>query len=300
MLFGYDNLVKDFKRLVDGRSLSHAYLFFGEPETGKFLFARSLANYIETGKFEEPARLLNETLTIDFSRDLKEPDSNKESIGIDAVRGLERFLYQTAVLSPYRIVIIRDAEWLTDQAQNALLKILEEPPQKGVIIITARDKAVFLPTVASRMQAIYFKTLSEARIIDFLSRYGKISPVKAKTVARESFGRIGRVKGILNGQESKKEITSLVKEVISSKSTNKKMLEDIIDKLLKIFDKSPESLTIFFEEIIGIIRPLAKKNPRLCENINQEIVRMESLAVNRRIHLKNILWTIKSILSDSL
>jgi len=299
MLYGYDNLVKDFKRLVDGRSLSHAYLFFGEPETGKFLFARSLVNYIETGKFEEPVGLLNETLTIDFSKNPEELESNRESIGIDAVRELERFLYQTAVFSPYRVVIIRDAEWLTDQAQNALLKILEEPPQKGVIIITARDKAVFLPTVASRMQAIYFKTLPDNQILDFLSKYGKINSVKAKTVVRESFGRIGRIKKFLSGQESKKEITSLVKEAISSKSINKKMLEDIIDKLLKLFDKSPESLTTFFEEIIGIIRPLAKNYPRQCNAINQEIAWMESLTANKRIHLKSILWTTKSILSDS-
>jgi hypothetical protein len=299
MLYGYDDLKKDFKNLVDKRSLSHAYLFFGEPQTGKFLFAKCLANYIENGKFQEPSGIFNETLVIDFSQNFGAAEANKESVGIDAVRELERFLYQTAVLSPYRVVVIRDAEWLTDQAQNALLKILEEPPQKGVIIITARDKAVFLPTVASRMQGIYFKTLSDAQILDFLSKYGKISTVQAKTVARESFGRIGRVVEILNGRKSAKEMTALVKEATSSKTADKKAIEKVIDELLKLFEKFPGNITVFFETIVGTIRPLAKSYPRQCNAINQEIVWMESLTVNKRIHLKNILWTTKSILSGS-
>lgn len=299
MIFGYDSLLADFKKLADEKRLSHAYLFFGEPQIGKFLFAKCLANYIENGKFSEPEGILNETLLVDFSSDLKNIQSNKESVGIDAVREVERFLYQTAISSPYRMVIIRDAEWLTDQAQNALLKILEEPPKKGLIIITARDKAVFLPTVASRMQAIYFKTLPDSSVLDFLVKYGRISDVKAKTVTRESFGRIGRAIEISNGNQSQKDIASMIKEAVSGKTYDKKAVEDIIDGLLKIFEKSPELLNLFFEEIVKIIRPFAKKNPQMCGNISQEISWMESLAVNKRIHLKNILWTTRFILSDS-
>jgi DNA polymerase-3 subunit delta' len=220
-------------------------------------------------------------------------------VGIGTVREIERFLYQTAISSPYRIVIIRDAEWLTDIAQNALLKILEEPPQKGLIIITARDKAAFLPTVASRMQAIYFKTLPDSQILDFLVKYGKISTVKARTVIRESFGRIGRAIEISNGQKTKKDITSIIKEVMSTRTVDKKAFENVVDELLKIFEKSPELLSVFFEEIIKTIRPFVSKKSQLCGDVSQEIARMESLSVNKRIHLKNILWTTKFILSDS-
>jgi DNA polymerase III gamma/tau subunit len=125
MPYGYDEIVESFKKLADSRLLFNAYLFFGEPQVGKFLFAKSLANYVENKKFEEPSNPLLETLIIDF-RDLKYgKEESKESIGIDEIRELERFLYQTPINSYYRIAIIRDAEWLTDIAQNALLKILE-------------------------------------------------------------------------------------------------------------------------------------------------------------------------------
>lgn len=297
MIYGYDNLVKDFKRLVDERRLSHAYLFFGEPQVGKFLFAKSLAHYIESKKFDDQGPYLKETLIVDFSNDTGEPSQNKESVGIESVREVERFLYQTAVDSPYRVAIIRDAEWLTDQAQNALLKILEEPPKNGVIIATARDKAVFLPTVASRMQAIYFKTLPQERVLDFLTKYGKITSVKANTVSRESFGRIGRCIGLLEGQGSGKEMETLIRKLVSSRTLDKKLMEGGVDEILKIIDKNPHSLNVFFEEILKAIRPYAQKKPKECNSINQEIAWMESLTVGKRIHIKNILWTTMFILS---
>ncbi len=299
MLYGYDDLVKEFKRLADNRLLFHAYLFFGEPQTGKFLFAESLANYIENKIFDKSEKVLNETLIVDFSKNSKDDQNNKESIGIDAVREAERFLYKTAVSSPYRVVIIRDVKWLTDQAQNALLKIVEDPPKNSLIIITAKDKADFLPTLASRMQAIYFKTLSESIILDFLVKYGKISENKAKNVAEKSYGRVGRAITMLQEDKSSKDISLAIKSFIDKKISEKRALENIVDDLLKIFEKTPESLDIFFKEIVEKVRPFSKKEPKLCKNINQEIARMESLVVNKRIHIKNILWTTKSILSDS-
>ncbi len=299
MIYGRDSLIKDFKRLADNRELFHSYLFFGEPQTGKFLFAEYLANYIETKKFSKPEKILNETLIVDFSDNSGDFQNNKESVGIDAVREVERFLYKTAVSSPYRIVIIRDAKWLTDQAQNALLKIVESPPKNSLIIITAKDKADFLPTLVSRMQSIYFKTLPESMILDFLVKYGKIGENEAKSIAKKSYGRIGRAVMLSQDDKSSKEISLAIKNFTNKKNSEKRALENIVDDLLKMFEKSPESLDVFFKEIVEKVRPFFKKEPKLCKNINQEIARMESLAVNKRIHIKNILWTTKSILSDS-
>ena len=107
MLYGYDNLVKNFRKLIDARALSHAYLFFGEPQIGKFIFTTCLANYVENDKFEEPTAPLLEALVVDFEAETNE--EGKESVGIDKVREIERFLYQTPIGSPYRLAIIRYA-----------------------------------------------------------------------------------------------------------------------------------------------------------------------------------------------
>lgn len=295
MIFGYDSLVSDFKRLVDEGRLSHAYLFFGEPQTGKFLFARSLANYIETKNFDEPTASLLETLIIDFESESEE--ESKESVGIEKVREVERFLYQTPISSRYRIAVIRDAEWLTDAAQNALLKILEEPPKDGVIIAIAKDSSVFLPTVASRMQGIYFKTLSSESILDFLGKCGRISTEKGKQIDRESFGRVGRAASFLKENVDRKKVENTLEKLFNKRNPGKTDIESNIDELLKIFDKSPRLIPVFFEIIIKKIRSKAINRPSAVGDINREITLMETLAVNKRIHLKNILWTTIFILS---
>ena len=121
MLIGHDNLIKLFKKLANDEKLSHAYLFFGEPQVGKFLFALSLANFLERKKFLVEKNILEETLII-------APDE-KTTIGIDAAKSAINFLAKKPVFSKKRIVIIRDAENMTLHAQNAILKLIEEPPQ---------------------------------------------------------------------------------------------------------------------------------------------------------------------------
>ena len=186
-MVGHENLAKDFKRLADGGRLSHAYLFFGEPQVGKFLFVSSFANYLENKTFEPPKNHLKETLTIAIKK-----EDEKESVGIDEIRSLQNFLYQKPVFSPKRTVIIRDAEDLTPEAQNAILKILEEPPAQSLIIFIANNYNNLFPTVLSRLQKIYFPRIDAKEITDFLKKNLRLSKTKAKSIAKESFGRPGR------------------------------------------------------------------------------------------------------------
>lgn len=79
------------------------------------------------------------------------------SIGIDEVRTLKRHIFQKPVKLPNKIVIITDAQTLTIEAQNALLKILEEPPSSAIIILEARDKTDLLPTIVSRTTVVRTK-----------------------------------------------------------------------------------------------------------------------------------------------
>ncbi len=298
MIYGHDSLVKDFKNLIDQKRLFHAYVFFGEPQVGKFLFAKNLANYIERGMFEEPKTILQENLIIDFSNasDTNEV-GNKESVGINTIRNIEHFLYRTSATSPYRSVIVNDAEWLTNEAQNALLKILEEPPQKGVLILIARDRTTFLPTILSRVLPVYFKSLSDTQILDFLLKYGKIENDKAKQIASVSFGRIGRALNLIKGEKARLDIDKTIKQALAPRAT-KYQLEKAVEDILKIIDKNPLALEVFFEEIILRLRSKVVHTSTALSKINEEIKNIESLTVNKRLHIKNILWTTKSILSD--
>lgn len=134
-----------------------------------------MAGFLEYGGFEIQRKMLTEFLRI-------EPDE-KGSIGIDSAGRLARFLCVKPVSASRRTVFISGGEALTSQAQHSILKILEEPPQWGLIIISASSMESLMPTLCSRLQKVYigasfkgvynnfsrengFKELIEMKVID--------------------------------------------------------------------------------------------------------------------------------------
>ena len=79
----------------------------------------------------------------------------KATIGIEQVRHLKKHIFQKTVKEKFKFVIIEDAQKLTVEAQNAILKILEEPPEHAILILEAKDKTQFLPTIISRVLVKY-------------------------------------------------------------------------------------------------------------------------------------------------
>lgn len=142
------NLTKDFKKLVGDGNLFHAYLFFGEETDKIFGFAKELANFLETREFKETGHFLNDFLAIS--------PNEFNNIGIDEIRELQNFLYQTPVISRRRVAVINGADLLTDDSEGAILKIIEEPPKKSLVILVARQEDSLLPTIRSRVHKIYF------------------------------------------------------------------------------------------------------------------------------------------------
>lgn len=210
-----ENLQKQFKKLSENNQLSHAYLFFGEDggnHSRKFSFSVSFANFLENKKFEESTGLLKETLIIS-------PDEEKNSIGIDKIRDLKFFLWQKPLFSARRIAIIQGAENMTPEAQNAALKIVEEPPESALIIFIAPSGESLLPALGSRLQKVYFSSgeekpraktaqlsvdkllagddLSDVQIDEFfrqlISKLGK-DPVKNTDELKEVLGRLTAIK----------------------------------------------------------------------------------------------------------
>ena len=174
-----------FEHLIGCGRLSHGYLFFGDPGIGKRLFTERLAARLEFGSFqEESPRFLDAQW---FSRD---PDAS--SIGIDAVRGIRNFLYQTPLRSPRRLAVIDGAEVVTSEAQSALLKIVEEPPHYGCIIFIAEREHSLLAPLASRLQKFYFPRFSTASLARLLEDRFGFAKQEADALARRSFGRVGR------------------------------------------------------------------------------------------------------------
>lgn len=194
MLFGLEQLSEKFKKLIDEKKLGQAYLFFGESGLGKLSFAESLAAYLETGDWNFSGHLIDALI-------LTPP------LGIDEARQVKNFLWQKPFRSSRRTVVIGQAENLTPEAQNALLKIIEEPPRSSLILLTASDPSLLAATVNSRVNKIYFSRFKTQAIIDFLRKEFNLNSIKAKTIAEQSFGRPGRAVEILNKKRREEEET---------------------------------------------------------------------------------------------
>jgi DNA polymerase-3 subunit delta' len=116
---------------------------------------------------------------------------SKTEIGIDNIRGLQRL----ANLPPYegkcKVFIIDDAEYLSTEAANSLLKILEEPPPRVVWLLLTAEERRLLPTIISRCQRLELKPLSSEQVQEILSNSYKVEADKAKLLARLCHGRLG-------------------------------------------------------------------------------------------------------------
>ncbi len=153
-MHSFSKIQEKFKHLSEKDALSHAYLFFGSGignRKGRRELAQGIAQMLEYPDGAASGKPLSEYLEI-------VPDE-KKTIGIDAVRNISHFLYSRPVASPRRTVFIDTAEALTDEAQNAILKIVEEPPAWGLILMSVENPESIFATLRSRLQKIYIPSV---------------------------------------------------------------------------------------------------------------------------------------------
>jgi len=279
MLLGHDKLKKTFARLVKDGNLFHGYIFFGEKSVGKASFAKSLTNLLEFGKFDESSGVLTETIVISSK-------TESESIGIDEIRNLKHFLYSKPVNSLKRIAIIDGADKLTNQAQNAILKISEEPPETGLIIMVLENTDSLLPTLQSRFHKIYFGRATSRKIKDYLMKTFRIVDKEATKIASLSFGRTGRAISMATSDEWK----SFSKEAemfLARGSNSETIIKEIVDS------DNRYKIKPFLTEIISQACSDPEKNYLLLKSIMKRMTYLGDFNVNKRLQLEaGLIWKI--------
>lgn len=139
-------------------------------------------------------------------------EDESSNLKIDTMRELTRWAQQKPMLSPWKIFIVRDAEALMPQAQNALLKTLEEPPPGTLVILTVSKKTALLPTILSRCCMIDFGLLPRADVKRLLEEHGtdpgEAAPLSALSggsleKAAEAASFLKRVSALRQGDQAK-------------------------------------------------------------------------------------------------
>ena len=205
---GHDAVVDNFRRsLAEGR-LASTYLFVGPPGVGKHTFALRLAQALlcETrpevelgpcGQCSACVQVLAGTHP-DLHLVSKEPDRSfipvAAFIGDDAHRMREGLCHWIG-LKPFRgrrkIAIVDDADLLNEEGANCLLKTLEEPPPRSLLILVGTSAEQQLPTIRSRVQVIRFRPLPAEIVAELLLGTGVVSePAEAKRLAQHSHGSL--------------------------------------------------------------------------------------------------------------
>lgn len=204
--------------------ISQAYLISGEKGTGKMGLALAFAAALLCEQREErdgkvePCGKCHSCLQIQTGNHPDVVIATNERAGISSKTGvlgvqLARFVQADAQVKPYsgdyKIYIIPHAENLNQQAQNALLKTLEEPPAYAVFLLLARNTSVFLPTVLSRCVSLMLHPAPERELVKALGAAGVLG-MAAVTAARLSHGNPGRCLEL-----SKEELTAFRLELSS-------------------------------------------------------------------------------------
>ncbi len=188
-LIGHENIRQYFNALTQRASLAHAYIFSGPPNVGKTSFAVWLARKLLCRKSAaEPCGECDQCrLPADAHPDIALFDDEGE-LGIGKIRELQSRFFLTTFSGGWRVSVIAGAERLTQEASNALLKFLEEPPSRTLILLTSVSAAGLPQTLRSRTQHIRFGLVSE-KLIDAAIK--KADPDEKKWIVASAYGRPG-------------------------------------------------------------------------------------------------------------
>lgn len=208
-LVGQDAVVERMQAAVAG-DMTHAWLFTGPPGSGRSNVAVAFAAALQCEQGGCGSCHSCHSVSIGAHPDVNVTRTEKLTIGVKEVRELVR----SAALSPagnrYQVMVIEDADRLTEQACNALLKAIEEPNQRTIWLLCAPTVEDVLPTIRSRTRLVVLATPSSDAVADFLVRTDGVDPQIALYAARGSQGHIGRARALARDEDTRRRRLELV------------------------------------------------------------------------------------------
>jgi len=298
---GQSNSVRYLENSLSSGRISASYLFSGPSGVGRALTVKAFLSELlfpGYGKGEDPLRDIHEIEKISKKEhpDVKwlMPEKNK-NIGISEIREAKDFLYMKPFSSTSNAVVIEDAHMMTQEAANALLKVLEEPPKNSLLVLISDKKELIPATVLSRCSEVRFSGLSEENAKKVIMENSDADEKTAGFLARFSQGSVGRaLESLKTGFQERqtapneilKNLTCRGRDVFMTwYSEDKGILIDDIDSVIGMLRDA-----VFIKE--GISLPMLQGDPlgekaswQICKKPTGEIYR----TMARLVELKSAL-----------
>ena len=263
-----------FENTIKTNTVAHSYMFVGKDSIGKMLFAKEFAKAILCTNNEKPCNTCKSCIQFNSfnNPDFKviEPDGNL--VKIDQIRELVKTVYEKPIVSNKKVYIINDSNLMTKEAQNSLLKTLEEPPEYVTIILITSNDNLFLPTIKSRCTKINFNKLSKKKKKKILETYYNYSNV-SDLVLKIADGSVKKAIKVQEKEQDYKEINEIYSKIenisliniINSKEVvfkDKEETQEILEYINQIFfSKIKENLNyIKCMQIVEDTKDRLKKN----------------------------------------
>lgn len=284
-IIGQEQLKEHLQNAISMNKVSHAYIINGERSSGKEFIAKVFAKTLQCEKGGIEA--CDECHSCKQAQSGNQPDIiyiSHEKPNTISVEDIRAQINNDIVIKPYssprKVYIMNEGEKMTAQAQNALLKTLEEPPEYAVILILTANVDSLLPTVLSRCVVLNMKPVSDREVKKFLMEELKVPDYKADICVAFARGNIGKAKMLASSEEFdkvKEEAITLVKyindmEISEIVKAIKKISEykfDITDYLdilsvwyrdVLLFKATKDANSMIFRDEIQHIRKVADRS----------------------------------------
>lgn len=287
-IIGNNSIKQELEQIVKLNKLSHSYLFIGTEGIGKKQIAKEFAKMILCLGDEKYCNKCKSCIEFDTSNnpdfELIEPDGT--SIKIDQIRQMQKKIIEAPIISNKKVYIIDNAELMTKEAQNCLLKTLEEPPKFVTIILIGSKESSFLSTIKSRCMIIKFQNISDEEIKKYIEENYQITDL-SENMLQIFQGSIGKAEKLIDKSElyeSISEITEKIKQL------------DLIDFLKKadIIYKSQEDKNDILESINVLLFKKSQQDIRFlnCIEIVEETKKRLNSNGNYNMCIDNMLFKI--------
>ena len=281
VIIGQEQIKENLRGAISTGKVSHAYIINGERSSGKEFIARVFAMALQCEKGEvEPC---GECHSCKQALSNNQPDiiyvshEKPGTIGVEDIRTqINGDIDVKPYSSPRKIYIMNEGEKMTVQAQNALLKTLEEPPEYAVILILTTQLEALLPTILSRCVVLNMKPVSDALVKKYLMEELEVPDYKANICVAFARGNIGKAKLLASSEEFEKvkdEAITLVKYI------NDMEINEIVKAIKKIseykFDVNDylDILSVWYRDVL-LFKATKDVNSLIFKEEIQQIMRV--------------------------